>query len=128
MRRTAPKKINYRFIALIFVPIIFLLFFFLKFDFGIVNKKVISPLVLGDSSEAKIAEKLSDLNIKYLEIKQESQKLIVVGENDFSIIFDRNKDINLQLTSLQLIIEKNKMEGRQAKKIDLSFENPIVVF
>jgi hypothetical protein len=49
-------------------------------------------------------------------------------ENEILVLFDGQKDIGVQLDSLQFIYSRSKIEGKQIKKIDLRFDKPVVLY
>lgn len=44
------------------------------------------------------------------------------------IIFSENKEIKAQIASLQLIMNRLTIEGKQFSRIDLRFDNPVITF
>ncbi|MGI6278705.1 MAG: hypothetical protein ACOYJ8_02800 [Patescibacteria group bacterium] len=68
----------------------------------------------------------SSLPIKKIEEKPDM--IILLLEPDLEVSLDKKKPISNQLSALQLIINQDKINGRKAKKIDLRFNNPIVVY
>ena len=48
-------------------------------------------------------------------------------ENEILVLFNGQKDIGVQLDSLQFIYSRSKIEGKQIKKIDLRFDKPVIV-
>ena len=44
------------------------------------------------------------------------------------IIFSENKAIETQIASLQLIMNRLTIEGKQFNRIDLRFDNPVITF
>ena len=49
-------------------------------------------------------------------------------ENEVLVLFNGQKDISVQLDSLQFIYSRSKIEGKQIKKIDLRFDKPVVLY
>jgi hypothetical protein len=47
--------------------------------------------------------------------------------NETLAIFNGQKDVGVQLDSLQFIFSRSKIEGKQVKKIDLRFDKPLIV-
>ena len=47
-------------------------------------------------------------------------------EDGALILFNGEKDVNIQLDSLQLILSRAKIEGKTIKKIDLRFDKPVI--
>jgi len=74
---------------------------------------------------SKLASKKS-LVIKSL--KEKPDMIILLLEGEVEVLLDKKKSIDSQLEALQLITSQDKINGRKAKKIDLRFNNPIVVY
>jgi len=49
------------------------------------------------------------------------------GKNTI-VVLGKDKNIADQIKALQLILNENKMEKGEAKKIDLRFKNPVITF
>lgn len=82
------------------------------------------PGMLQDTLE--ILKKLNELSVEVKTARIESGQLLIDGSQ--KLIFSLNKDINYQLASLQLILQKAKMESKLMEKIDLRFDKPVVVY
>lgn len=54
--------------------------------------------------------------------------IFVTLDNGEHIIFSENKDINEQITSLQLIQRQLTIEGKRVNQIDFRFDNPVLSF
>lgn len=54
--------------------------------------------------------------------------LIVTTSEGLKLVFSLNKDLNIQLASLQLILQKAKIESRAIDSVDLRFNKPVVVY
>lgn len=52
---------------------------------------------------------------------------IVQLDSGEEVIFSREKDLKTQVSSLQLILSRLTMEGKQFKKLDLRFDKPVIV-
>jgi hypothetical protein len=61
-------------------------------------------------------------------VEEKPDMIILLLEPDLEVSLDKKKPISNQLSALQLIINQDKINGRKAKKIDLRFNNPIVVY
>lgn len=72
-----------------------------------------------------IIQKLKDFN---LEIKQaiiySNKYLLIDGKT--RVQFNLEKDVNIQLASLQLILDKAKIDSENMEIIDLRFDKPVV--
>lgn len=54
--------------------------------------------------------------------------LLVKDQNDFKIVFWLNNDLNIQLASLQLILQESKIESKDIEMVDLRFNKPVLTF
>lgn len=70
--------------------------------------------------------KLSQMNVNLLQTKLSGQNLQVLGQP--KIVFLLEKDVLKQLASLQLILEKAKIDERNMEIIDLRFDKPVVKY
>ena len=88
----------------------------------------------------KITDKntLSALNIAANLLKSDftPQNIRVLDQGDVAVygnyaivaIFTQAKNTNLQLDSLQSILARSKIDAAKIAKIDLRFDNPIVIY
>lgn len=74
----------------------------------------------------KLINRLEELSIEYKTVKIMGDMVLIDG--DLKLTFSLAKDLNRQLASLQLILQKAKMNSKSMEKIDLRFEKPIVVY
>lgn len=75
----------------------------------------------------KILEKVKSFGIDVKETKIYSSKFLSINKKP-KIVFSLNKNIDLQLASLQLIYGQAKIEGKEMELLDLRFEKPIVKY
>lgn len=62
-------------------------------------------------------------------IKEEnSNELKLLSTEDTTAIFSLNKDIEFQLTTLQNLLTKAKINKKKVKRIDLRYEKAVVVY
>ena len=99
----------------------------------------ISPLPLmhvvqssqSDQSDKKFPELQKELKksrIEYTNVSKEKDlSYIVTLQNGSNVLFSSQKDISVQITSLQYILSHLTMEGRQFSRLDLRFEKPVIV-
>lgn len=73
-----------------------------------------------------VLNKLKVLGLDFKNSKVSSDILVV--DSTPKLIFNLRENINNQLASLQLILEKAKMEDITMEFIDLRFENPVVKY
>ena len=72
-------------------------------------------------------QSLSNLGLKSRVLFLDAHELLL-QDTGFSIILSLKKDLNLQIASLQLILEKAKIEKGNVEFIDLRFDKPIIKF
>lgn len=61
-------------------------------------------------------------------IASDSAILVTIESEETQVLFSANKDLVLQVSTLQIILNKLTIEARVARKIDFRFEDPIVVY
>lgn len=70
--------------------------------------------------------KLLPLGIDGVKGKVIAQYLVVGGQ--IKMVFDLKKDVERQLTSLQLILHQSKIDEKKLERVDLRFDRPVVVY
>lgn len=73
----------------------------------------------------KLATILS-LNPSNLELKLDQDNLLV--KNPFKIVFSLDSNVEVELASLQLILDKAKIDNRIINSVDLRFNKPVVIY
>lgn len=129
-----------------YIAVVFLLFFFIlafpriqkdfvfrPLPFAISNpfvkNELIGPLPNSDpvrDLETILRERQIDLISS--PVASESAIVVVLTDDQTRILFSANKDLALQVVSLQIILNKLTIEGRKARSIDFRFKDPIVVY
>lgn len=116
---------------------------YLMDDEGVIFSKVVDNLDLPDifinNQNIALGRKLTNINVEDIfkilnKIKSFGIdiKTVVVSNNDFiiyslpKIIFSLKNEIDPQIASLQLILEKSKIDGSMVDFIDLRFDKPII--
>lgn len=71
---------------------------------------------------------LQDKKIFYSNLKQTSSNFyeIRLANSEIAIVSSQ-KDLNTQISSLQYILSRLTMEGKQFSRLDLSFDKPVIV-
>ncbi len=92
--------------------------------------KPISPLSKNQvTSNLSIEKKLKEKKISFVSIetsKDLSYKIVLNSKSE--VIIDPNKNIDQQLSSLQLIITQLKIEGKAFHRLDFRYQKPIIAF
>lgn len=105
--------------------------FFLRFFTNPFEKKeIVIPLSKNDPVD-EIKAILQQKNIKFDGniISSDSAILVKLAfPQNIEVWFDKHKDLLMQVSSLQIILNKFTIEGRIARKVDLRFSEPLVVY
>lgn len=104
------------------------------------NKSLISPvpIVLSINARKILFSNIPDSNLEDLLRKSGINYSLISSSSDLSylvkletgeeVIFSSKKDLNSQVASLQLILSRLKIEGRSFKRLDLRFDQPVIIF
>lgn len=121
------------FVTLFFITLL-LLFLFYKIEKDKQNN-IKSPVVVSLKSSTKIDNLQKAINtirnakIDVNDVKIASDGAILTTLKDGKeVVFSKDKPIELQVSSLQLIIGRLTIEGKQFNKIDFRFDNPVITF
>ena len=92
--------------------------------------KLISPLSQDQSSfNSKIESGLKNKKISFVKVETLKDLNYQITLDDKSrAIIDSNKSIEVQLSSLQLILTQLKIEGKSFKRLDFRFQKPVISF
>ena len=81
------------------------------------------------SMGTKIQKILKEKKISYRSIATSKDLTYrVVLDKDSEVIIDPKKDVETQLSSLQLILSALKIEGKAFKRLDFRYQKPIISF
>lgn len=81
-----------------------------------------------ESVEVEIEKGLKGKSIQFTEITRESStRYRIVLEDNGEVFIDPRKGVAEQLSSLQVILSSLTMEGKRFKRLDLTFDRPIIV-
>lgn len=76
----------------------------------------------------KIANYLSKSDFVPTNVRIVSGSITVYNQQDSVVIFSTKKPAEVQTDSLQKVLAKAKIESKKISKIDMRFDNPIIVF
>lgn len=91
------------------------------------QSQVITPENQENTLDA-ISRLASEKSLVIKSLEEKPDMIILLLEDEVEVLLDKKKPIEAQLEALQLMISQDKINGRKAKKIDLRFNNPIVVY
>ncbi len=91
---------------------------------------IINPLSKDQTSNGKlIVNSLREKKIAYKDLETTKDlKYKIIFEDNAEAIIDPKKDLEEQITSLQLILSQLKIEGKAFKRLDFSYQKPIIAF
>jgi hypothetical protein len=133
-RRLKKERSKYRIRTLLILLICFSLlivaaeYLYLNFSFG--RTTFISPIgKVGKSKVAALESILDKKNIAFTLANINSDGSFTVELRDGGeLILSAKKDLDNQLSSLQLILSRLTIEGKKLKKLDFRYDNPVVSF
>lgn len=91
---------------------------------------ILNPLSKNQISSTQIIEKkIKESGIMYESFTTgEDLTYILTLSSKSEVIIDSNKDIDEQISSLQLILKQLKIEGKALKRLDFRYQKPIITF
>ena len=133
-RRLKKERAKYRFkillVSLVFLSLLIVgtEYAYLNFSFG--RAFFISPIAKENQSKLAILQNELNKNmISYSAVNANSDGSFIVELKDGGeVILSSKKDVESQLSSLQLILSRLTIEGKTLKKLDFRFSNPVVSF
>ncbi|HZQ30064.1 MAG TPA: hypothetical protein VFA93_03225 [Patescibacteria group bacterium] len=131
-KRKILSRIPYIFAGLLLITI-FLILVSAASYLASSRLKVLSPLAKSLENQGNKRSTLEDQlyknNIQYSKVEVASDSSYLVFLKDDGVVqVSNNKSLDGQITSLQLILGRLTIEGRKFKKLDLRFNQPIIVF
>jgi len=133
-RRLKKERSKYRIKTLLILLICLSLliviteYLYLNFSFG--RTTFISPIgKVSKSQVASLENALDKKNISFASANVNSDGSFTVELRDGGeLILSSKKDLENQLSSLQLILSRLTIEGKKLKKLDFRYDNPVVSF
>ncbi len=123
-------RLKLLFVLLLFLSLLVIAgeYLYLNFSFGRIS--FISPIAKEQRSKLAIVENALDKkHILYTSANVNSDGSYTIRLKDGGeVILSSKIDIESQLASLQLILSRLTIEGKQLKKLDFRFDNPVVSF
>lgn len=115
------------FLIIFATALLFLTVYFAVSNFLLSKTPFVSPL--SKTSDESFEKKLSKANIPFasISVASDSSFLIVLKDGSEVNLSDK-KNIQKQISSLQLILSRLTIEGKRFKRLDLRFDKPIIVF
>jgi hypothetical protein len=86
------------------------------------------PTTAGDAGEKELTRLLTQYNIHYTSISETKDEYLITLNPKQQIVITRKKDISSQISSLQVLLPRLTMEGREFRRLDLRFNKPVVTY
>ncbi|MBI2622003.1 MAG: hypothetical protein HYW63_05170 [Candidatus Levybacteria bacterium] len=118
------------FIGLIFIGLIVIFFILFYLAFLQKTPEFFNPLSRNQTSTGFIIRQtLMEKKINYKSISTSKDLTYrIVLDNNSEVIIDPKKNVEEQLSSLQLILARLKIEGKMFKRLDFRYQKPIISF
>ncbi len=133
-RRLKKERARYRlkifFVSLVFLSLLVVGTEYVYLNFSLGRAFFISPIAKETSSKlASLEDELNKNKISYSAVNISSDgSFLVELQGGGEVILSSKKDVESQLSSLQLILSRLTIEGKALKKLDFRFSNPVVSF
>lgn len=92
------------------------------------SKEALNIASQNDASLGIVERLLHEKNIHYTSVTASDNALTVMLEKDKKVILSQKKDLSLQISSLQFILSRLTMEGREFSSLDLRFDKPTIIW
>lgn len=101
-----------------------------KFISPIANTyKNVLAAITNNSPKNQLIELLHKNSIQYTSISSYGDgSMLIKLENGEEVLLSSKKLLETQVSSLQLILSRLTIEGKRIAKLDLRFDNPVIVF
>ncbi len=104
---------------------------YLTFSFFFSQKELfISPLALQkNTNRSEINDLLQESGIAFTSVESANDSSYLVNLKDGGqVIITQNKNVQNQISSLQLILSRLTIEGKRFKSLDFRYDKPVVLF
>lgn len=94
------------------------------------NNKFVSPLSQNSGSKNNQVEQLLDKeNIPFSSVETEPDSSYLITLKDGGkVLLSQNKNVQNQISSLQLILSRLTIEGKRFKNLDFRYDKPVIEF
>ena len=111
----------------------FALFLFIQkqkplFTSPLPNLQALASPSSDDEGVVLIKKALKDKSIGFSSVELKDSLYIITLDDNESVTLSAKKDIFTQISSLQFVLSRLTMEGRQFRTLDLQYDKPIIVF
>ena len=92
----------------------------------------VSPLPLdvfvdkSDSDTKRLEDLLRKNNVQFVTVSSSDASILVTLSSGEEILFSSQKNLELQISSLQLILSRLTIEGKKFTRLDFRFDKPVI--
>lgn len=130
-RKKSKKLLKIKIVAIIIVILVICIGIVAVYLSFFVEKPLfVSPIASDQRTErTRIEEALKREKINYVSISaQKDHSYLIKASEGGEIIFSSKKDILKQISSLQLILKRLKIEGKTFRRLDFRYERVVIAF
>ena len=122
------KKFYFKILVLVLGVLAVFEVLYFNFYFG--KFVIVSPLSKNTSSNILMVEnQFGKKNISYSKVTEEPDGSVsVILKEGGEVIIAPKKNLNTQLSSLQLMLSRLTIDGKRLKTLDFRYDNPVVSF
>lgn len=100
-----------------------------NFTVNIAPQKIEALTPIAPSFKEQISSKIDPETFTIAEVREvDDFTLAVTSQNNIVALFSSQSDVESQISSLQTILAKSRIESKQVKKIDLRFNKTVVEY
>jgi hypothetical protein len=107
-----------------------------NYDLALGEKNLISPLPVDSEAEPRKEKSLKDKIVEQLnpdlflpkEFKEIEEGIEIVSTEDIHVVFSLTKEVTEQVTSLQAVLSRAKIDGKKIKRVDFRFDKLVVEY
>jgi hypothetical protein len=102
------------------------------------NSGIISPLqvavgqrlqsITSGQNESELKRLLSKYDILYTHVTSQDDAYVITLNAKQQVFITKKKDIESQISSLQVILPRLTIKGREFRRLDMRYEKPVVVY
>lgn len=128
-RKRENKILKKIFLLSVLITAILLFTVFRNFNVLTNKDSLVSPLAQTSSQNVRLEEILLKENVPFskINIASDSSFLIVLRDGG-EVAISQKKNLESQISSLQVILSRLTIEGKKFRLLDLRFDKPVIVF
>ena len=128
-RKRESKILKKIFLLSVLITAILLFAVFRNFSVLTNKDSLVSPLAQTSSQNVRLEEILLKENVPFskINVASDSSFLIVLRDGG-EVAISQKKNLESQISSLQVILSRLTIEGKKFRLLDLRFDKPVIVF